>query len=100
MRQPAVRAIGIALLLLDLRPAHAQTREAVPPDLDAYVGRVLETFNVPGLSLAIVRNGETVLARGYGVRRLGEPARVGEHTVFGVGYTHKLFTAAALGGAR
>ena len=97
MRQRAVQAIGIALLLLDLRPARAQTRAPVPPDLDAYVGRVLETFNVPGLSLAIVRNGETVLARGYGVRRLGEPARVDEHTLFGIGSNTKLFTALALG---
>ena len=91
-----VVAFVAALLLLDSRAAVAQG-SSVPKDLDAYVGRVLETFNVPGLSLAVVRNGETVLARGYGVRRLGEPARVDEHTLFGIGSNTKVFTALALG---
>ena len=54
-------------------------------------------FDVPGLALAIVRNRETVLARGYGVRRLGELARVDERTLFGIGSNTKLFTALALG---
>jgi CubicO group peptidase (beta-lactamase class C family) len=75
----------------------ADAASSVPNDLDAYIGRVLETFNVPGLSIAIVRNGQTVLTRGYGVRRMGEPARVDERTLFGIGSNTKLFTALALG---
>jgi CubicO group peptidase (beta-lactamase class C family) len=55
-----------------------------PPDFDGYVRRVMRTFTVPGLSVAIVKDGKTVLARGYGVRRLGEPAPVDERTRFGM----------------
>jgi len=68
-----------------------------PPDLDAYVARVLKTFDVPGVGLAIVKDGAVVAARGYGVRRLGDPTPVDARTLFGIASNTKLFTATALG---
>ena len=47
-----------------------------PTDLDAYVARVLTTFDVPGISVAVVKDGKVVLAKGYGVRKLGRPDTV------------------------
>jgi CubicO group peptidase (beta-lactamase class C family) len=67
-----------------------------PPKFDGYVRRVMQTFTVPGLSVAIVKDGRVVLAKGYGVRRLGDPAPVDEHTRFGIASNTKLFTATAL----
>lgn len=67
-----------------------------PDDLDAYVTRVMKTFEVPGISVAIVKDGRLVLAKGYGVRKLGEPTPVDEHTLFGIGSNTKAFTSAAL----
>ena len=69
---------------------------AQPADLDAYVARVMTTFNVPGLSIAIVKDGKVVIAKGYGVRKLGESTPVDEHTLFGIGSNTKAFTTAAL----
>lgn len=69
---------------------------APPPDIDAYVGRTLQAFDAPGFSLAIVENGETVHARGYGVRELGRKAPADEHTIFPIGSCTKAFVAAAL----
>jgi CubicO group peptidase (beta-lactamase class C family) len=57
----------------------------------------METFEVPGLALAIVKDGEVVLAEGYGVRRLGEATPVDAHTLFGIASNTKAFTATALG---
>ncbi len=71
--------------------------QAVPPGLDNYVSRVMKTFEVPGLALAIVKDGATLLAKGYGVRRLGEPAPVDAQTLFGIASNTKFFTATALG---
>ncbi len=68
-----------------------------PAGLDALVGRVLQTFQVPGASIAIVKDGRVVLAKGYGVRKLGDSATVDEHTLFGIASNTKLFTATALG---
>jgi CubicO group peptidase (beta-lactamase class C family) len=67
-----------------------------PADLDAYVTRVLKTFDVPGLSVAIVKDGKVVLAKGYGVRKLGALTPVDENTLFGIGSNTKAFTSAAL----
>ena len=67
-----------------------------PADLDHYVARVLKTFDVPGLSVAIVKDGNVVLAKGYGVRKLGNPTPVDGNTLFGIGSNTKAFTSAAL----
>ena len=82
---------GLALLAL-AGPALA----APPADIDAVVARALQTFDAPGFSLAIVENGETVLARGYGLRQLGEKTRADEHTIFPIGSCTKAFVSAAL----
>ncbi len=72
----------------------AQT--APPADLDSFVAKALKTFQVPGLSVAIVKDGKTVLAKGYGVRKMGNPTPVDENTLFGIGSNTKAFTSAAL----
>jgi CubicO group peptidase (beta-lactamase class C family) len=87
------RVLRSALLLVAAgTPVAAQT----PPGFDAYVKRVMETFTVPGVAVAIVKDGKVVLARGYGVRRMGEPATVDAATRFGIASNTKLFTATAL----
>ena len=57
----------------------------------------MKTFDVPGVAVAIVKDGAVVLAKGYGVRKLGESATVDSHTLFGIGSNTKAFTTAALG---
>ena len=65
--------------------------------VDAYVAQVMRTFEVPGISLAVVKDGRVEIARGYGVKRLGDPAPVDERTLFGIASNTKVFTATALG---
>ena len=97
-----------ALVLLSARPpvhgfsqpSGAEDRRApaaVPPGIDAAVARVLKTFEVPGLALAIVKDGRVALAKGYGVKKLGDPAPVDGRTLFGIASNTKVFTATALG---
>lgn len=74
-----------------------QTPVAPPPDFDRYVGDVLRTFQVPGIAVAIVKDGHVVLAKGYGVKELGKPDAVDADTKFGIASNTKLFTATALG---
>ena len=70
---------------------------AAPRELDAYVARAMRTFDVPGIALAIVKDGQVVVAKGYGVRKLGDPASVDARTLFGIASNTKVFTATALG---
>lgn len=72
-------------------------KASLPPDLEATVARVMKTFEVPGLSLAIVKDGQVLLAKGYGVKKLGEPDPVDARTLFGIASNSKVFTAVALG---
>ncbi len=63
---------------------------------DAYVAEAVQRWGIPGLAIAVVQNGSVVYARGFGVRRLGDAARVTPNTIFAIGYCTKAFTAAAL----
>ena len=88
------------LLVLPLvLSVHLQNVQAqvVPKDLDAYVASVLKEFEVPGIALAIVKDGKVIVAKGYGVRKMGETAKVDDQTLFGIASNTKAFTATALG---
>lgn len=65
-------------------------------DFDDYVARVQREFNVPGIAVAVVKDGEVVFEGGYGVRELGKPEPVDAHTLFAIASNTKAFTAAAL----
>src|SRR4029077_13477789 len=86
--------LALALMLLLAATLRAQTNP--PTDLDAYVARAMKTFDVPGIAVAIVKEGKMVFAKGYGVRKLGDPTPVDENTLFGIGSNTKAFTSAAL----
>lgn len=81
------------LLLLALSaPAWA----APPAKFDTRVEALRRQIRVPGMAIAIVEQGKTTLARGYGVRQLGAPAAVDADTLFPIGSTTKAMTVAAL----
>src|SRR5258707_1934344 len=91
------RLAAFAVILLAARAAHGQSvRVTPPPDFDAYVERVLKTFDVPGAAVTIVKDGRVVLAKGYGVRTIGKPEHVDSNTRFGIASNSKAFTATAL----
>src|SRR5262245_21797317 len=94
MKKNLLCLFAFCLILLASAQGLAQTEP--PPDLDAYVARALNEFEVPGLAVAVVKDGKVALAKGYGVRKLGEPAPVDEQTLFGIASNTKAFTAAAL----
>ena len=96
-RQYAVAfcAVIVSNCLWAQSPASASPT-APPADLDAHVAKSMKTFDVPGLSVAIVKDGQVLVAKGYGVRKLGDPTPVDEHTMFGIGSNTKAFTSAAL----
>src|SRR6266853_4664161 len=85
--------IAFSLLTCAVR---TRAQAGPPADLDAFVARSMKTFDVPGMAIAIVKDGKVVTAKGYGVRKMGETAPVDENTLFGIGSNTKAFTTAAL----
>src|SRR3546814_8428058 len=51
-------------------------------------------YKVPGVSIAVIRDGRIAWARGYGVLQAGKPERVDTATLFSVGSLSKVATAA------
>lgn len=105
-----VAALAAALTLLAGQPLAASSATPataavpavapapLPPglaDLDAYVAQVQATFQVPGVAIAVVKDGRPVLVRGYGVRELGGKPVDGD-TLFAIASITKAFTATAL----
>jgi CubicO group peptidase (beta-lactamase class C family) len=92
-----LRFVGVCWVAAYLVLAVAVFAQQGPPaDLDAYVARSMKTFEVPGMAVAIVKDGKAVLLKGYGLRKLGDSTPVDENTLFGIGSNTKAFTATAL----
>lgn len=70
--------------------------QAPPANLDQMVLRVMKEFEVPGVSLAIVKDGSIVVSKGYGLRKLGQTQKVESKTLFPIASNTKGFTATAL----
>jgi CubicO group peptidase (beta-lactamase class C family) len=74
----------------------AQTMEERLQRIDQLAETVRVDWQVPGLSLAIVKEGELLFAKGYGVRELGQEAPVDADTLFVIASNSKAFVTAAL----
>lgn len=96
-RRP-VQLVGVLMsLALATTPLLGQGQPLPPAGIDAYVEHVMRAFEVPGVALAIVKDGHVALAQGFGVRTMGKSDRVNERTLFGIASNTKAFTATALG---
>ncbi|MFV8442802.1 serine hydrolase [Flavobacterium sp. LB2P44] len=64
--------------------------------VDEVVNRTLKTFDVPGIAVAIVKDGKIIHAKGYGVKSVLTNEKVDANTLFGIASNSKAFTSAAL----
>ncbi|MXV50175.1 serine hydrolase [Pedobacter sp. HMF7647] len=68
----------------------------VKDSLDAYINEGLKQWNIPGLAIAIIKDGKTVVMKGYGYRDVKTKQPVDENTLFMIASNSKLFTGTAL----
>ena len=95
---------GAALAQAPAVPAAAPSTSAAACDaaavLNAHladdVERTMKLFDVPGIAIAVVKDGKVIATRGFGVRKLGVPDKVDGKTLFEIASNSKAFTAAAL----
>ncbi|MCU0252852.1 MAG: serine hydrolase [Vicinamibacterales bacterium] len=97
LRRSLPVVVACLVLTVALAGQAPPAASSAPPDIDAWVARAMKTFDVPGIGLGIVKDGTVVLAKGYGVRKLGSPEPVDGETLFGIASNTKVFTAVALG---
>src|SRR5207249_3156671 len=85
----------IALLLI-LNSAIAADLSDPLTGFDDYARAALADWRTPGMAVAIVKEGKTIFARGYGVRRVGDQTLVDAETIFPIASITKAFTATCL----
>ncbi len=64
---------------------------------DSFVNQAIKDWEVPGLAIAIVKNGEVVLAEGFGMRDVAGKLPVTSRTLFPIGSCTKAFTTFVMG---
>lgn len=74
----------------------AQSPRFVTDSLDSYIERGMKQWQIPGLAIAVVKDGKVILSKGYGVRELGKEDKVDENTLFIIASNSKLFTGTAV----
>jgi CubicO group peptidase (beta-lactamase class C family) len=69
----------------------------VKDSLDAFIMREMQRWQVPGLAIAIVKDGQVVVQKGYGVKQFDKPeSKVDENTLFQIASNSKAFTGTAV----
>ncbi len=86
----------LSLLFVPALYGQKKAAAGLPHGLDAYIMKVLQTFEVPGAGVAIVKDGKPLLTKGYGVKKMGAPDAVDELTLFAIASNSKAFTGTAL----
>lgn len=89
--------LRLSISLAALCAVSTVAADELPSDLGAYIESGMKEWNLPGLAIAVVKDGKPILLKGYGVREAGKPEPVDENTLFAIGSASKAFTATALG---
>src|SRR5947209_12012948 len=89
------RQASLVLVLL-LAPLLVAAPPARADAIDDYIKVEMERRHIPGLALAVARNGKIVKVRGYGIANLEHDVPVAPDTVFELASVTKQFTAAAI----
>src|SRR4030095_1157768 len=91
---PVIDTIVLLLVTGSLLPCAAQ--QAINTRVDEYVNSEMRRQHIPGLSLAVIKDGQIILAKGYGLANVELQVAVTPETIFQSGSMGKQFTATAV----
>lgn len=89
------KAVFVLLVLVFLAGSIIANHEIadIIPFFDGYVQENMELWNIPGMAVGIVEDGELVFSKGYGVKDVETREPVTPETIFQIGSTSKAFTS-------
>jgi CubicO group peptidase (beta-lactamase class C family) len=93
---PMKKIMPLLLALFSSAFAGAQQPAFIRDSLDSYINRGLAEWNLPGLAIVVVKDGQVILAKGFGVKDIKTGQPVDEHTLFMIASNTKLFTGTSL----
>lgn len=68
----------------------------IKDSLDTHIIEGLKGWRIPGAAVCIVKDGQVVVMKGYGVKETGKADRVDENTLFMIGSNTKAVTSIAM----
>lgn len=89
-------ALGVLFLFNFLHTSIAQSPSFIGDNLDRYIQKGMADWQIPGLAIAIVKDGKTIYSKGFGERNIATHTPVTEHTLFMIASNSKLFTGTAI----
>jgi CubicO group peptidase (beta-lactamase class C family) len=84
------------LLVITLLTSFSVFSQISEKQIDEVAENTLNAFNVPGIAVAVVKDGKIIHSKGYGVKSILKKDKVDGNTLFGVASNSKAFTAAAI----
>ena len=91
-----MKRISLLTALLLFFSLTCLAQDGVATKVDDYIRAQMLAQQIPGVSLAVIKNGEIVLARGYGLANVEHQVPVKPETIFQSGSMGKQFTATAV----
>ena len=82
---------------LERRSPPSETAKDALAGLDDWATKAMASFEVPGMSVVVVKGGKVALAKGYGLRDREKRLPVTTKTLFAIGSATKAFTTFTLG---
>jgi len=64
--------------------------------LDELIQNTIKTFDVPGMSVGVIKDGKIIYSKGFGVRSLTNRQPMDDNTLVGIASNSKAFTCVAL----
>jgi len=83
------------ILIASLKKSNAQP-SFIKDSLETYIQQGMKDWQVPGLSIVIVKDGKVVTMKGFGLRDINSTDSVDANTLFMIASNTKLFTGTAL----
>lgn len=93
---PMKKSLRPLVFLLLLWISNFSFAQISSPEVDALVEEAMEKFKVAGVAVAIVKDGQIIHRKGYGLQSVDSKTPVNEHTQFAIASNSKAFTTAAL----
>ena len=91
-----MKNILFVLLILFTDILSAQQTKVDLEKLDAYFEKTAKDWNIPGMSVGIVKDGEIVFSKGYGVLEVNKPEKPDGNTLYAIASNSKAFTSAII----
>lgn len=91
-----LKVLVLFLLIVGIASFAAQAQATAEAAVDAFVKAEMERKKIPGVSVAVIKDGKPVVVKGYGLANIEHNVPVKPETIFQSGSVGKQFTAFAI----